>query len=113
MTRARKAVAQSIEIIRRRIDLLGTKEPAIRRRAPTGSPSRRPGESDPREAEGDVIGKTAKLTFQMVDDSVQRRKTRPPAAFRRTMSSLPNADPKDPAPSYVLVKRRSWSPARC
>ncbi|HWA61365.1 MAG TPA: protein translocase subunit SecD [Caulobacteraceae bacterium] len=66
---AAKAVDQSVEIIRRRIDALGTKEPAITRQGANRIVVEAPGESDPQRLK-DVIGKTAKLTFQMVDTQV-------------------------------------------
>ena len=66
---AGKAVEQSIEIIRRRIDELGTKEPDIRRQGVDRIVVQAPGESDPEKLKN-IIGQTAKLTFQMVDDSV-------------------------------------------
>ena len=66
---AGKAVEQSIEIIRRRIDALGTKEPVIQRQGVDRIVVQAPGESDPEKLKN-IIGKTAKLTFQMVDDSV-------------------------------------------
>jgi preprotein translocase subunit SecD len=64
-----KAVDQDIEIVRRRIDALGTKEPSIVRQGADRIVVEAPGESDPEKLK-DVIGKTAKLSFQMVDDSV-------------------------------------------
>jgi preprotein translocase subunit SecD len=64
-----KAVDQSIEKIRRRVDALGTKEPSITRQGTNRIVVEAPGESDPERLK-DVIGKTAKLTFQMVDDAV-------------------------------------------
>lgn len=66
---AGKAVEQSIEIVRRRIDELGTKEPTIIRQGVDRIVVQAPGESDPDKLKN-IIGKTAKLTFQMVDDSV-------------------------------------------
>ncbi len=66
---ASKAVDQSIEILRRRIDELGTREPTIVRQGVDRIVVQAPGESDPERLKN-VIGKTAKLTFQMVDDSV-------------------------------------------
>jgi preprotein translocase subunit SecD len=66
---AAKAVQQSIEKIRRRVDAIGTKEPGI---TPLGSNRiliEAPGTSDPEQLKA-IIGKTAKLTFQMVDDTV-------------------------------------------
>lgn len=65
---AAKAVEQSIEVIRRRIDALGTKEPDIRRQGQDRIVISAPGESDPEKLKA-IIGQTAKLTFQMVDES--------------------------------------------
>ena len=60
------AVDQSIEVVRRRIDSLGTREPSITRQGTDRIVVQAPGESDP-EALERVIGQTAQLTFQMVD----------------------------------------------
>jgi preprotein translocase subunit SecD len=66
---AAQAVLQSIEIIRRRIDQLGTREPTIIQQGLNRIVVEAPGESDPERLKN-VIGKTAALTFQMVDDTV-------------------------------------------
>jgi preprotein translocase subunit SecD len=66
---AAKAVEQSIETIRRRIDSLGTKEPSINRQGSNRIMIQAAGESDPEKLRA-IIGKTAKLTFQMVDETV-------------------------------------------
>jgi preprotein translocase subunit SecD/SecD/SecF fusion protein len=60
------AVTQSIEVVRRRVDALGTREPSITRQGPDRIVVQAPGESDPAALER-VIGQTAQLTFQMVD----------------------------------------------
>ncbi len=60
------AVDQSIEVVRRRIDSLGTREPSITRQGADRIVVQAPGESDPAKLE-EVIGQTAQLTFQMVD----------------------------------------------
>ena len=60
------AVDQSIEVVRRRIDSLGTREPSITRQGAERIVVQAPGESDPTQLER-VIGQTAQLTFQMVD----------------------------------------------
>ena len=60
------AVEQSIEVVRRRIDSLGTREPSITRQGSERIVVQAPGESDPTQLER-VIGQTAQLTFQMVD----------------------------------------------
>lgn len=63
---ASQAVDQSIEVVRRRIDSLGTREPSITRQGANRIVVQAPGESDPAQLER-VIGQTAQLTFQMVD----------------------------------------------
>jgi preprotein translocase subunit SecD len=63
------AVSQDIEIVRKRIDSLGTREPSITRQGIDRIVIEAPGESDPEKLKS-VIGQTAKLTFQMVDDTV-------------------------------------------
>ncbi len=63
------AVTQDIEIVRRRIDSLGTREPQITQQGTDRIVVEAPGESDPERLKA-VIGQTAKLTFQMVDDAV-------------------------------------------
>jgi protein-export membrane protein SecD len=63
------AVATSIEVIRKRIDTLGTKEPSITRQGINRIVIEAPGESDPEQLKR-LIGRTAKLTFQMVDETV-------------------------------------------
>ncbi len=60
------AVTQSIEVVRRRIDNLGTREPSITRQGADRIVIQAPGESDPAALER-IIGQTAQLTFQMVD----------------------------------------------
>jgi len=97
---ATRAVEQSIEIVRRRIDQLGTKEPDIARQGRNRIFIQVPGESDPERLKS-IIGQTAKLTFQMVDDSVSPQEI---AAGRVPPGSelLPSADG-----GPLLVKKRS------
>lgn len=98
---AAMAVEQSIETIRRRIDSLGTKEPTITRQGVDRIVIQAAGESDPEKLKS-VIGKTAKLTFQMVDESVTAEDM---AAGRIPPGSemLPSEDGYVPA--YVVRKR--------
>jgi preprotein translocase subunit SecD len=67
-TTAAGAVTQSIEIIRNRIDQLGTREPTILQQGLNRIVVEAPGESDPERLKT-VIGQTAALTFQMVDEA--------------------------------------------
>src|SRR5499427_2467422 len=80
--RRRQAVDQSIEIIRRRIDETGTKEPTIQREGSDRILVQLPGVDNPEHVKA-LLGRTAKLTFQLVDSSVSledaRRGRLPPA----------------------------------
>jgi preprotein translocase subunit SecD len=98
---AAAAVTQSIEIIRRRIDSLGTKEPSITRQGLNRIVVQAPGESDPERLK-DIIGQTAKLTFQMVDETVTAEDMIAGRIPRRSVK-LPSDDGY--SPSYVLERR--------
>ena len=65
----RQAVSQVVEVIRRRIDEQGTREPVIQRQGEDRVLVQAPGVDDPQELI-DLIGTTARLTFHMVDTSV-------------------------------------------
>src|SRR5919202_1717306 len=67
--RRRQAVEQSIEIIRRRIDETGTREPAIQRQGQDRILVQLPGVDNPEHVK-QLLGRTAKLTFQLLDQSV-------------------------------------------
>ena len=62
----RRSVDQSIEIIRRRIDELGTKEPTIQRQGNSRILIQVPGLDDPKRLK-DLLGTTAKMTFHLID----------------------------------------------
>jgi preprotein translocase subunit SecD len=98
---AARAVEQSIEIIRRRVDQLGTKEIDITRQGKDRIFLQAPGESDPERLKN-IVGQTAKLTFQMVDESVSPADIQaghiPPGD-----EMLPSTDGYSPA--YVVKKR--------
>ncbi len=68
--RVQRAMDQSIEVIRRRIDQLGTVEPSIQRQGIDRILVQAPGLKDPKELI-DVIGSTAKLTFRLVDQTMR------------------------------------------
>ena len=61
------AIKQSLEIVRKRIDESGTKEPLIQRSGRNRILLQLPGIKDPERIK-ELLGKTAKLTFHMVDD---------------------------------------------
>ncbi len=99
----RRAVSQSIEVIRRRIDETGTKEPAITRQGVDRIVVQAPGESDPEKLKR-LIGQTARLTFQMVDESVSPADA---AAGRIPPGAVLLEQPGQPAEPFVLVRRRA------
>jgi protein-export membrane protein SecD len=72
MLRERTAdvLSRSVEIVRRRIDETGTREPSIQREGDTRILVQLPGLRDPERIKS-LLGKTAKLTFRFVDDEVR------------------------------------------
>ncbi len=96
-----KAVSQSIEIIRRRIDELGTLEPAIQREGVNRIIVQVPGEDNPQRII-DLVGRTAKMTFHMHDSSVPIEEAQggrvPPGSF--LVETDESFEP------YILLKRR-------
>lgn len=77
--RARSAVAQSMEIVRRRIDQTGVNEPTIQVQGSERILVQLPGVGDPERIER-LIGTTAKLTFRMVDTQADPSQPAPPGA---------------------------------
>lgn len=64
----RRAVEQTIEIVRRRVDELGTTEPTIQRQGQDRILVQVPGLQDPKRLK-ELLGTTAKLVFRLVDVS--------------------------------------------
>ena len=99
--RIRQAVDQSIEIVRRRVDQLGTVEPSIQRQGADRVLVQVPGLQDPARLK-ELIGKTAKLTFRLVDMTMtaqQALATRPPAESEVLQSTEDDRQP------YLVEKR--------
>lgn len=65
---ADQTIGQSIEIVRRRVDESGTKEPTIARQGDDRIVVQLPGVDDPARIKA-LIGTTAKLTFHLLEDS--------------------------------------------
>ncbi|MBU5636322.1 protein translocase subunit SecD [Geomonas sp. Red69] len=78
-----RAVAQALETIRNRIDQFGVSEPVIQREGLNNIVVQLPGIKDPKRAI-ELIGKTARLEFKLVDESVN--------AATATAGSLPEDD---------------------
>jgi preprotein translocase subunit SecD len=94
---------QAIQVIEKRVNLLGTKEPSIARQGVDRIVIEAPGESDPEKLKN-VIGKTAKLSFQLVDDSASIEEAKaghvPPGS-----ELLPQ--PSNPAEPYLVVRKQT------
>ncbi|WP_048645536.1 protein translocase subunit SecDF [Nitratireductor soli] len=79
--RVAAALIQSIEVVSRRVNELGTTEPIIQRQGTDRILVQVPGLQDPQRLK-EILGQTAKLTFQMVDQSMpvgEAISGRPPA----------------------------------
>ena len=95
-----RAMAQAVEVIRRRIDELGTREPTIIRQGETRIVVQVPGLQEPEQLKA-LLGKTAKLEFKLVDteaDMTEAAQGRAPAGSQ----VVPNADG-----GVLVVKRRA------
>jgi len=99
--RIRQSVEQSIQIVERRVNELGTVEPLIQRQGADRILVQVPGLQDPTRLK-ELLGKTAKLDFRMVDLTVPADQAQPgrvPADSELLMSSTA---PKTP---YVIKKQ--------
>lgn len=95
----RSALSQSIEIVRRRIDESGTREPSIQRQGDNRILVQLPGVDDPERIKR-LLGQTAKLTFRLVDELATNS---PTASLPPGTERLPSAE-KDGL-FYVVQKR--------
>ena len=99
--RVSSALTQSIEVVRRRVDELGTTEPVIQRQGADRIIVQVPGLNDPERLKS-LLNQTAKLSFHMVDTSMPVQEAvngRPPATSEVLYS---NDDPPIP---YLIEKR--------
>src|ERR1700758_2769204 len=99
--RIRQTIDQSIQIVERRVNQLGTVEPVIQRQGTDRILVQVPGLQDPTRLK-DLLGKTAKMEFRMVDTSVspdQAQQGNLPPESELLMSA---SAPKTP---YVVKKQ--------
>jgi SecD/SecF fusion protein len=99
--RVSSAASQSIEVVSKRVNELGTTEPLIQKQGKDRILVQVPGLQDPQRLK-DILGSTAKLTFQMVDQSMPANEAvqgRPPAGSEVIYS---NDDPPVP---YLIESR--------
>ncbi len=97
----RDAVARSIEVIRQRIDELGTREPTIQRKGDDRIIVEVPGKSDPERIK-ELVGQTAKMTFHMLDTSVSIGE----AMAGRIPPGAKLVESVNPSEPNVLIRRR-------
>ncbi|MER0239639.1 protein translocase subunit SecDF [Fulvimarina sp. MAC8] len=101
--RTSNAVEQSIEVVRRRVDELGTTEPVIQRQGTNRIIVQVPGLGDPERLKN-LLNQTAQLNFRMVDqtaspDAVANGGARPPAGSELLYTTDEPAEP-------LLVQRQ-------
>ena len=93
-----QAVDQSVEIVRKRVDEMGTKEPQIQKQGIDRISIQLPGVQDPSEIKA-IMGKTAKMTFHLVDEE-----TSPQAAQMGKLSPDSMLMTGDDT-GYIVLKR--------
>jgi preprotein translocase subunit SecD len=91
-----QVINQSIEIVRRRIDETGTKEPVIQRQGTNRIVVQLPGVDDPERVK-ELLGKTAKMSFHLLDMDVATGQISPGS------KKLPMRE-KDG--QFVIIKKR-------
>ncbi len=100
--RVSTAVTQSIEVVRRRVDELGTTEPLIQRQGTDRIMVQVPGLENPQRLKS-LLNQTAKLTFRLVDQTTPPQEVaqggRPPAGTELLYTN-------DTPPEPVLVQRQ-------
>lgn len=93
-----RTMAQSLEIIRRRVDEAGTREPSIQRQGERRILVQVPGVSSTLEIK-ELIGKTAKLSFHLVDGRTSDLK-RAPGPGKAVFE-----DAEEPGVGYIVERR--------
>jgi preprotein translocase subunit SecD len=104
-----KAVSQALETIRNRIDQFGVSEPVIQREGINHIVVQLPGIKDPKRAL-ELIGKTARLEFKLVDETASAATAIPGSIPDDTEIMLErNTDPKTGALSEtpLVVKKKA------
>lgn len=96
----RKAMEQSVEIVRRRIDGSGVREPDIQRQGDNRILLQLPGVDNPERIK-DLLKQTAKMDFRLVDNRVVSDDKKAPAGSE----FLPNEDSNE---TTLLVRKRVY-----
>src|SRR5204862_2786025 len=101
LERTRQAVEQSITIIEKRVNELGTVEPLIQRQGVDRILVQVPGLQDPTRLKI-ILGQTAKMDFRMVDSSVSPEQAQQGKAPPDSDVLMSSQSPKVP---YVIKKQ--------
>jgi len=91
-----QVINQSIEIVRRRVDETGTKEPVIQRQGADRIVVQLPGVDDPERVK-ELLGKTAKMSFHLLDTDV---------AGGQLSSGSKKLPMRESPGQFVVVKKR-------
>jgi SecD/SecF fusion protein len=107
IARKNQLLDQSIEIVRRRIDELGTSEPTIQRQGEDRIIVQLPGLNDPDRVKN-LLGQTAKMNFQLVDMSISPEQAQATGRIPPGDELLPEDKARGPQgqPIYHLVQRQ-------
>jgi preprotein translocase subunit SecD len=103
--RVRQSVEQSIQIIERRVNELGTVEPLIQRQGIDRILVQVPGLQDPTRLK-EILGKTAKLDFRMVDVSMPAEQALQGRAPPEDEILYSSTQPRTP---YLVEKRKPFA----
>jgi len=102
IARTQSAVQQSIEIVRRRIDELGTTEPVIQQQGVSRILVQVPGLDDPQRLK-ELLGQTAQMNFRLVSNAMSGEQA---VATRTVPTGTEIIYTSDEPSSPVLVERR-------
>lgn len=102
IARTQSAVQQSIEIVRRRIDELGTTEPVIQQQGASRILVQVPGLDDPQRLK-ELLGQTAQMNFRLVSNAMSGEQA---VATRTVPTGTEIIYTSDEPSSPVLVERR-------
>ncbi|QPF81930.1 protein translocase subunit SecD [Bradyrhizobium genosp. L] len=113
LDRLRKTIEQSIQIVEKRVNELGTVEPLIQRQGTDRILVQVPGLQDPTRLK-QLLGKTAKMEFRMVDTTVSPEQAQQ-GSVPPDSELLPSATPSNPptvVKKQVLVSGSELSDAQ-
>ena len=106
--RADRAIAQSIEIVRRRIDTTGVLDPVITKQGDNRIVVQLPGIEDPNRVK-ELIGRTARMTFRLLDETANLNGQPPPGVDFLQVDKQPGV--KEPVRRRVEVDGASLTSA--